>query len=102
MAALLEALDIHPDVCHLNEGHAAFATVEQDAPAVSWKQTSSPSMWRSPSREPANIFTTHTAVSAGFDRFPQSLIEQYLSGYAQQKLDISLHEFPRFGSPRPK
>ena len=37
-----------------------------------------------------NIFTTHTAVDAGFDRFSPELIQQYLSAYAQNVLGISV------------
>ena len=45
-----------------------------------------------------NLFTTHTAVAAGFDRFAPALIEQYLGRYAQQKLGMTA---PRFAGPRP-
>jgi starch phosphorylase len=44
-----------------------------------------------------NLFTTHTAVAAGFDRFPPALIEQYLAGYAEQKLRIKLHDLLALG-----
>ena len=44
-----------------------------------------------------NLFTTHTAVAAGFDRFAPALIEQYLGGYARQKLGISLHDLLALG-----
>jgi len=44
-----------------------------------------------------NLFTTHTAVTAGFDRFAPSLIEQYLGGYAEKKLGISLHDLLAWG-----
>ncbi len=39
-----------------------------------------------------NLFTTHTAVAAGFDRFHPSLIEQYLGQYAQRELGISFND----------
>jgi len=39
-----------------------------------------------------NLFTTHTTVAAGFDRFAPALIEQNLGGYAEKKLGISLRE----------
>ena len=39
-----------------------------------------------------NVFTTHTAVEAGFDRFSPELIRQYLSWYAQDVLRISVHD----------
>ena len=48
-----------------------------------------------------NLFTTHTAVSAGFDRFAPALIEQYLGGYAEQKLGIALHDLLALGRQNP-
>jgi len=48
-----------------------------------------------------NLFTTHTAVTAGFDRFTPSLIEQYLAAYAEQKLKISLHDLLKLGRRDP-
>jgi starch phosphorylase len=48
-----------------------------------------------------NLFTTHTAVSAGFDRFAPTLIEQYLGGYAQEKLGIALHDLLALGRENP-
>jgi len=44
-----------------------------------------------------NLFTTHTAVAAGFDRFAPALIEQYLGAYAEQKLGITLRELLALG-----
>jgi len=48
-----------------------------------------------------NLFTTHTAVAAGFDRFAPALIEQYLGGYAEQKLGITLHDLLALGRKNP-
>ena len=48
-----------------------------------------------------NLFTTHTAVAAGFDRFTPALIEQYLGGYAEKKLGISLHDLLALGRQNP-
>jgi starch phosphorylase len=48
-----------------------------------------------------NLFTTHTAVAAGFDRFAPALIEQYLGGYAEQKLGITLHDLLALGRQNP-
>ena len=45
-----------------------------------------------------NLFTTHTAVAAGFDRFAPALIEQYLGGYAETE---ARHRAPRFAGPGP-
>ena len=48
-----------------------------------------------------NLFTTHTAVAAGFDRFAPALIEQYLGRYAEEKLGISLHDLLALGRQNP-
>jgi starch phosphorylase len=48
-----------------------------------------------------NLFTTHTAVAAGFDRFDPALIEQYLGGYAETKLGISLQDVLALGRQNP-
>jgi starch phosphorylase len=48
-----------------------------------------------------NLFTTHTAVAAGFDRFAPTLIEQYLGGYAEKKLGIALHDLLALGRQNP-
>src|SRR5208283_5879016 len=48
-----------------------------------------------------NLFTTHTAVAAGFDRFSPGLIEQYLGGYAEPLLGITLHDLLALGRQNP-
>ena len=48
-----------------------------------------------------NVFTTHTAVAAGFDRFPPALIEQYLGRYAAEKLGITIHDLLALGRQNP-
>jgi len=48
-----------------------------------------------------NLFTTHTPVTAGFDRFAPVLIEQYLGWYAQERLGISLHDLLGLGRQNP-
>src|ERR1700690_3297380 len=92
---LLAALGIKPEVCHLNEGHAAFAVLER---ARSFMQAiGQPFDVALAATRAGNLFTTHTAVAAGFDRFTPALIEQYLSGYAEKKLGISLHDLLALG-----
>ena len=96
---LLGALGIQPEVCHLNEGHAAFAVLER---ACSFMQeTAQPFDVALAVTRAGNLFTTHTAVAAGFDRFAPSLIEQYLGGYAEQKLGIPLQEVLALGRQNP-
>ena len=48
-----------------------------------------------------NLFTTHTAIAAGFDRFAPALIEQYLGGYAEQQLGMTRHELLALGRQNP-
>ncbi len=92
---LLRALRLQPEVCHLNEGHAAFAVLER---ARSYMEDN---------RQPfdvaltitraGNVFTTHTPVEAGFDRFAPSLIECYLKKYAEERLSISFEDLLALG-----
>ncbi|MDE3178527.1 MAG: alpha-glucan family phosphorylase, partial [Acidobacteriota bacterium] len=44
-----------------------------------------------------NLFTTHTPVEAGFDRFAPELVEKYLKPYAEEKLHISLQDLLALG-----
>jgi glycogen phosphorylase len=96
---LLGELGIRPDVCHLNEGHAAFAVLERARGFM--KETGAPFEIALTVTRAGNLFTTHTAVAAGFDRFAPALIEQYLGGYAQTKLGISLHDLLALGRQDP-
>ena len=84
---LLRALGIQPEVCHLNEGHAAFAVLERARDFM--EETGQPFEVALAVTRAGNLFTTHTAVAAGFDRFAPALIEQYLGGYAEKKLGIA-------------
>jgi starch phosphorylase len=96
---LLRALSINPEVCHLNEGHAAFAVLDR---AWSFMEETGQSFEVAlAATRVGNLFTTHTAVAAGFDRFAPSLIEQYLGAYARQKLGISLHDLLALGRQNP-
>jgi glycogen phosphorylase len=92
---LLGALGIQPDVCHLNEGHAAFAVLERTRSFM--QATGQPFEVALAVTRAGNLFTTHTAVAAGFDRFPPALIEQYLGSYAEQSLGITRHDLLALG-----
>src|SRR5438093_2862973 len=96
---LLAALDSRPDVCHLNEGHAALAVLERARHFM--METRQPFDVALAVTRAGNLFTTHTAVAAGFDRFTPSLIEQYLGGYAAQKLGITLNDLLALGHHNP-
>jgi len=92
---LLAALGIQPEMCHLNEGHAAFAVLERARSFM--EETRQPFDVALAVTRAGNLFTTHTAVDAGFDRFAPALIEQYLGDYAEKKLGISLHDLLAMG-----
>jgi len=96
---LLHALGIQPDVCHLNEGHAAFAVLERARSFMD--ETGQPFEVALAATRAGNLFTTHTAVAAGFDRFAPSLVEQYLGKYAEQKLGIAFSELLALGRQNP-
>lgn len=90
----LKAMGIRPTTCHLNEGHAIFASLERtrelmDAHGLSFTEARQVT-------GAGTLFTTHTPVPAGFDLFPQSLIESHLGDYLQ-KMGMSVAEFMRMG-----
>ena len=95
---LLKALGIRPDVCHLNEGHAAFAVLER---AKDFMEQSGQSFDVALNdTRVGNLFTTHTAVPAGFDRFAPDLVEYFLGHYAPQ-LGISIQKLLGLGRLNP-
>jgi starch phosphorylase len=96
---LLAALGIRPDVCHLNEGHAAFAVLERARSFM--QENAQPFEVALAVTRAGNLFTTHTAVAAGFDRFAPALIEQYLGRYAQDKLGVPIHDLLALGRQNP-
>jgi starch phosphorylase len=96
---LLEALGFQPEVCHLNEGHAAFAILERAACFM--KQTGQPFDVALATTRVGNLFTTHTAVSAAFDLFSPFLMNQYLGTYAEKKLGISINDLVALGRKDP-
>ena len=96
---LLGALGIQPEVCHLNEGHAALAVLERARCFV--KETGLPFQAALAATRAGNLFTTHTAVAAGFDRFSPALVEQYLRPYAEQKLGIEFGDLLALGRRNP-
>ena len=95
---LLQALGIEAEVCHLNEGHAALAVVER---ARMFAENSGQSFEVSlEATRAGNVFTTHTPVAAGFDRFAPSLVYQYLKRYTEQ-LGIGIEELMDLGRESP-
>jgi starch phosphorylase len=92
---VLRALGIRPEVCHLNEGHAAFAVLER---ARSYMEDHGRPFDEALSITRAgNIFTTHTPVEAGFDRFAPDLMEVRMKTYAEEELGIPISQLLALG-----
>jgi starch phosphorylase len=73
---VIEALHEDVEICHINEGHAAFAIIERAHQlARKSKLTFWQALWAT---RAGNVFTTHTPVAAGFDSFPSRLLRTYM------------------------
>jgi len=79
---LLDALGLTPDVFHMNEGHAGFLALERIRRRVVDDGLSFEEAIEA--TRPGQLFTTHTPVPAGIDRFPRELVERYFSGWAAE------------------
>lgn len=95
---LIEALGLNVEVCHLNEGHAAFVVLER---ARRFMRRTGTSFWEAWwATRAGNVFTTHTPVGAGVDVFPLSLIYKYARTYLAE-FDISLRDLFALGRSNP-
>jgi starch phosphorylase len=94
----LKALGISPGVYHLNEGHSVFATLE----AIRERMEEDGISFDEALREVAQrtVFTTHTPVPAGHDRFDGGLIEEHL-GPLRDQLGISFQQLMGLGRVEP-
>ncbi len=72
----LRALGFEPSIWHMNEGHAAFLTLERARELVA---SGTPFEKAMKKIRPGTVFTTHTPVPAGNDEFPLWLIDKHLS-----------------------
>jgi glycogen phosphorylase len=75
----LDALDLRPTICHMNEGHSAFLGLERihqmmHEHSLSFDQAREIS-------KASNVFTTHTPVPAGLERFGFDLIDEHFTDY---------------------
>lgn len=91
---LLGELGIECEVCHLNEGHAALVVLERARDFMRRASCSFETALRC--TRVGNIFTTHTPVEAGFDRFASELMTAYFTDYPK-KLGIDLNELLGLG-----
>jgi starch phosphorylase len=88
----LRLLGINPDVCHINEGHAAFLMLERIRQIMSERKLDFETAREVISA--SSIFTTHTPVAAGFDIFDPQLLRRYFESYAAE-LGISFDALAR-------
>jgi starch phosphorylase len=77
----LQTLGLEPAVFHLNEGHSAFLALERIRQAMETHELSFEEARQVVSA--SLVFTTHTPVSAGHDRFPAELMHRYFEGLAR-------------------
>ncbi len=98
---LVDLLAVDVDICHLNEGHAALAILERARCFMTHGQVSfREALWAT---RAGNVFTTHSAVPAAFDRFGPGFIDQhvaYLRIYAE-KLGVPLSTLLALGRRDP-
>ena len=94
----LKAMGISPGVLHLNEGHSGFAVFEAIRSRMEEEGLDFNAAASQIPREV--IFTTHTPVPAGHDRFSADLIEEHL-GPLREQLEISHENLMGFGREYP-
>lgn len=85
----LRAMGTEPDLLHLNEGHCAFA------PLVLWSESDQATA------RAACVFTTHTPVPAGHDRFPAALVREQLGPWCKQ-VELPVDDVIALGRVDPK
>ncbi|HUX39734.1 MAG TPA: alpha-glucan family phosphorylase [Rectinemataceae bacterium] len=95
----LRALGINPAVTHMNEGHSAFLALERIREHMGERHFSFAEA--AEAVRPTNIFTTHTPVPAGNERFGIDLMEKYF-GEISSHLGISWGDFLALGRERPE
>jgi starch phosphorylase len=95
---LLAAVGVDPSVLHLNEGHSAFATLEM----VRSRMARDGIPYGEAARDVAQmtVFTTHTPVAAGHDRFPAPLVEEHL-GKIREAIHLPYEDFMGLGRVHP-
>jgi glycogen phosphorylase len=95
---VLQALGISPSVLHLNEGHSAFAGLELIRAEMEVSAVPFGEAMRNVAA--MTVFTTHTPVAAGHDRFPAPLVEEHL-GKIRESIHLSYDDFMGLGRVYP-
>lgn len=92
----LHTLGFKPWVCHMNEGHSAFLSLERmrlliKTYGITFEEAKDIGFY-------SNVFTTHTPVPAGIDVFQNSMVEKYFGDYYRNELGINGEQFYRLGT----
>lgn len=98
---VLDALGLPVDVCHLNEGHAAFAILER---AHACMQRTGLDFWEALwATRAGNVFTTHTPVDAAFDRFNGETVASFAPYFRDYvaRLGIDVRDLMALGRQNP-
>ncbi|MDL2266416.1 alpha-glucan family phosphorylase [Desulfovibrio sp. OttesenSCG-928-G15] len=95
----LHVLGIEPHVMHMNEGHCAFAGLERVR--ILMKKNNLPFEVAVELAASGSVFTTHTPVPAGNDRFPPALMQQYFEDYARD-MGLAFKVFLALGREEPR
>ncbi len=94
----LRALGINVAVTHMNEGHSAFLALERIREVMHERTFSFAEAAQAVMA--TNVFTTHTPVPAGNERFSLDLMEKYFRSWAAE-LGLAWHDFLALGRERP-
>lgn len=92
----LSALGINPVICHMNEGHSAFAGLERLALTMAGHDVDLKTARQIVPR--TTVFTTHTPVAAGHDEFPAEMVIPYLKPM-EESLGVPVNEILSWGQP---
>lgn len=95
----LHALGVKPQVCHMNEGHAAFLALERLRQFMEEHKCDLRTARQV--TVAGNVFTTHTPVPAGFDVFKPEMIERYLKSSISQ-IGLAMDDFLDMGRIDPE
>lgn len=90
----LDVLGLRPDICHMNEGHSAFLSLERARQLMHEKGLSFHEAKEIVAA--STVFTIHTPVPAGLERFGFDLIDEHFTDYMRE-LGLSRDEFIDLG-----
>jgi glycogen phosphorylase len=95
----LQQLGLSPLVYHMNEGHSAFLALEHTRHLMATHRLTFAEAGEAAAA--GCVYTTHTPVPAGHDRFPSHLMQHYLNDYATQDLGLDWNTFMGLGRENP-